>query len=286
MTIRANLKYDLPIAYDGLSAVEGVCVLPNEGEIVIAPVRKVSGHGAYVLLYGYNGMTGFLHISEIATGWIRNIDRWVRLMQKAVLKVLCVNKIKGEADCSLTQVCGEERKSKLVEVKKNEKADAFMDFIKAKLKLSNQHLVEMKEKRLQKYDYVYDIFEDIARKGPYLSQRFDPSNDIRMAMQEESSRIQVPHVKVRGVMEIPYKNAEGLEILKNTLARVESSKGSATTEITQIAAPRYHISVAAENFKVVEKSMNNAIGKIRSTIENQYGEFNFIRQEPEKSQEG
>lgn len=286
MTIRANLKYGLRTAYDGLSAAQEASGLPDEGEIVIATVREVTGHGAYVTLDEYNGLTGFLHISEIATGWIRNIERHVRPKQKAVFKVIRVNKIRGEVDCSLKQVSGEERKSKLIEVKKSEKADAFIDFIKAKLKLSDQQVAEIKEKVLQKYDYVYAIFEDIARKGPDVLQKFDLSDGIKTAMQEESSKIQVPHVEVRGIMDISSKKPEGIEIIKNTLAGVESSKGNATTEIMYVGAPHYRIVVTAENFKVAEKSMNNAVEKIRSAIEKQHGQFNFIREESKKSHQG
>ncbi|MFI5423079.1 MAG: S1 RNA-binding domain-containing protein, partial [Nitrososphaerales archaeon] len=42
--------------------------LPDEGDVIIATIRQLTGHGAYVVLDEYNGMTGFLHISEIATG--------------------------------------------------------------------------------------------------------------------------------------------------------------------------------------------------------------------------
>jgi translation initiation factor 2 subunit 1 len=148
-----------------MTATDEVQRLPDEGEIVIATVKEVTGHGAYVTLDEYNNMTGFLHISEIATGWIRNVERYVRPKQKAVLKVIRVNKTRGEVDTSLKQVSGEERKSKLIEVKKNEKATAFIEFVKSKLKLTNEQVAEIEEKILQKYDYVYDAFEAVARKG-------------------------------------------------------------------------------------------------------------------------
>ena len=84
-----------------MSAAEATQRLPEDGEIVIATVREVTGHGAYVALDEYNNMTGFLHISEIATGWIRNIERYVRPKQKLVLKVMRVNKTRGKVDTSL-----------------------------------------------------------------------------------------------------------------------------------------------------------------------------------------
>src|ERR671927_818425 len=148
-----------------MAATDEIQRLPEEGEIIIATVRQVTGHGAYVTLDEYNGMIGFLHISEIATGWIRNIERYVKPKQKAVLKVIRVDKARSEVDLSLKQVSGEERKSKLIEVKKNEKASAFMEIIKVKAQINDSQIKEIEDKILQKYDYVYDVFETAARKG-------------------------------------------------------------------------------------------------------------------------
>ena len=139
--------------------------LPELGEIVIVTVKEVTGHGAYVTLDEYDNLTAFLHISEIATGWIRNIERYVKLKQKTVLKVIRVNQARSEVDLSLKQVTGEEKKSKVIEVKKDEKGSAFMDIIKTKLGYDQNTIQEIEDKLSQKYDFIYDAFEAVAIKG-------------------------------------------------------------------------------------------------------------------------
>jgi len=47
--------------------------LPEVGEIVVATIAKIGDHGAYATLDEYNGIQGFLHVSEIAHGWVRNV---------------------------------------------------------------------------------------------------------------------------------------------------------------------------------------------------------------------
>ena len=42
-----------------MAATNEVERLPEEGEIIIATRRDFTGHGAYVTLDEYNGMTGF-----------------------------------------------------------------------------------------------------------------------------------------------------------------------------------------------------------------------------------
>jgi translation initiation factor 2 subunit 1 len=162
-------------------------------------------------------MMGFLHISEIATGWIRNIERFIKPKQKAVLKVIRVDKARAEVDLSLKQVSGEERKSKLIEVKKNEKASAFMEIVKVKAQINDSQIKEIEDKILQKYDYVYDIFETVARKGIDSIQNLGLPEAAVKASEEESSKIQVPRVEIRGILEVSLKKSDGIDVIKNNI---------------------------------------------------------------------
>src|SRR3990172_1419383 len=101
--------------------------IPEEGEVVIASVKEITDHGAYVTLDEYGNLPAFLHKSEITTGWVKHIERYVNVGQKAVLKVVRINKARRQVDLSLRQVSGEERKEKLIQVKKGEKARGILE---------------------------------------------------------------------------------------------------------------------------------------------------------------
>jgi translation initiation factor 2 subunit 1 len=257
--------------------------LPKEGEIIIATIRQVTRSGVYMTLDGYSKMTGFLHISEISTGWIRNIERYVRPKQKAVLKVIRVNKGREEVDTALKQVSGEEGKSKPIEVKRGDKAGTLLDFIKSKLKLTDQEVLEIEGKLLQKYDYLYSALDAISRNGVDAIKSIDLSQEIKGAIEEASKRIPVPLVEIGKVMEIISKKPDGIEIIKNTLANPEANKGDSSSTITYMGAPRYRIVVKAKNFKIAEKPMYNTVERTRTNIEKKRGTFNFVRQDSIKS---
>src|SRR6266480_2960343 len=93
-------------------------IFPEVGDLVVATVKRVEDYGAYVKLDEFAGIEGLVHISEMATTWVRNIRDHAREGQKLVLKVLRVNPQRNQIDLSLRRVTGREKSEKLLGAKK------------------------------------------------------------------------------------------------------------------------------------------------------------------------
>ena len=102
------------------------------------------------------------------------------------------------------------------------------------------------------------------------------------AIEEVSSKIPIPSVEVRGIMEITCGKPNGIEIIKETLINAEESKSGADISITYIGAPKYRLMVNAENFKVAEKALNAVVQKIQEGIQKNGGALKFVREESKK----
>lgn len=256
--------------------------LPEQGEIVIATVTKIMDHGAYVTLDEFNGIQGFLHVSEIAPGWIRSVNRFVKLGEKKVLLVKRVNSARADIDLSLKQVSTDQKKKKLLEVKRYEKGRTLLDTVKSKAKLSDKEIDNIEESLYGKFDSVYDAFTEIARNDISLISDLKLSKETLDVIQEISSKIKLPSVEIRGVMEITNSKSDGVDIIKKALTDVVKKSG---IDITYLGAPKYRIAVTARDFKSAEKELKPLVSEIQATIEKKKGTFKFTREESKKTRE-
>ena len=255
--------------------------MPEQGEIILATVTKVMDHGAYVTLDEYDDIQGFLHISEIAPGWIRSVNRFVRDGEK---KVLLVKKVKSnDIDLSLKQVSKDQKKQKLKEVKKYEKGKTLLENLQEKAKLTDEEVEKLEDKLYTKFDSVYDGFMAIARNGINIVTDLKFTKKITTAIEEICSKIKLPSVEIRGTMEITSDKSNGVEIIKKTL--LDIIKKDSAMNITYLGAPKYRISITSEDFKSAEKSLKPIIEEIQTNIEKKKGLFKFTREDSKKTRE-
>ena len=257
--------------------------LPEQGEIVISTITKVMDHGAYVTLDEYEDIQGFLHISEIAPGWIRSVNRFVKDGEKKVLLVKKVNPKRGDIDLSLKQVSNDQKKQKLKEVKKFEKGKTLLQNVQEKAKLSDEEIEKLEDKIYSKFDSVYDAFIEIGRHGIESVKELKIPKKTSTVIEEICSKIKLPSVEIRGIMEIINNKSNGVEIIQKVLLDV--TKKDSTIDITYLGAPKYRLSITSEDFKSAEKSLKPIVNEIQSNIEKKKGSFKFTREVSRKTRE-
>ncbi len=257
--------------------------MPEQGEIVLATVTKVMDHGAYVTLDEYDSIQGFLHISEIAPGWIRSINRFVKGGEKKVLLVKKVNSQRGDIDLSLKQISKDQKKQKLKEVKKYEKGKTLLQNVKEKAKLSDAEVEKLEDSIYSKFDSVYDAFIEIGRNGIESVKELKIAKKTAASIEEICAKIKLPSVEIRGIMEISSSKTDGVEIIKKTL--LDALKKDSTADITYLGAPKYRLSIISDNFKSAERALKPVIAEIQGNIEKKKGRFKFTREESKKTRD-
>ncbi len=251
--------------------------MPEGGEVVVCTVREITSHGIYVNLDQYEGMNGFLHVSEISTGWVRNIERVAKVSQKLVLKVIRANKMRREIDLSLRQVTNEERRAKVIEWKREERAVAIMSTVKKKLGLDDVETNSLKEKLEEQFGTLYEAFELAARKGEKGLGQLELRDGVAKSIAETASeKIIPPSYEVGALVEISSRFPNGIEQVKKTLIAASSSP-SAEVHITYAGAPKYRIRVMADDYKQAEKALDAVLEKIKDGA-GKHGVFSFKRE--------
>ena len=99
---------------------------PMLGEIVICKITKINPNSAFARLEEYN-KEGMIHISEISSGWVRDIRQHVKPNQSVIAKVVRLNEGSGEISLSLKRVDDKQQNEKMKDYNLNKKAEKMLE---------------------------------------------------------------------------------------------------------------------------------------------------------------
>ena len=250
-------------------------LFPEVGDLVIATVTRVEDYGAYVKLDEYRNVEGLVHISEISTTWVRNIRDHARQGQKLVLKVLRVNPQRNQIDLSLRRVTGREKSEKMLEWKKERKADAIIRSAADKLQRPVTEVEGLRTVLLDKFGSLYEPLEESIDNGTEALSKAGIAEDWAQALSEISkTKIKLERSKVRATLSVVCHKPGGLEIIKQSLASAKKVRKPRGTEIRiyTIGSPKYRIEVEGSSFESAEKTLNSVVEEAISTIKKGGGE--------------
>ena len=252
--------------------------IPEIGDLVVVTVTKVEKFGAEVKLDEYKDLNGFIHIAEVANGWVRYIRDHLREGQKTVCKVLQIDSRRKSVDLSLKRVNEHQKREKISEWKNDQKAEKLMELVSASLKKSPEEcMTEFGNELIEKYGSLYSAFEEAATeeedfyKGTKAKWR---SAFLKIATQN----VQSPFVKIGGTIEMYSLESKGIEKIKNCLDIGEIADAT----IRYAGAPRYLLKVRDREYKSAEDKLKTIIQNISDNCKKSGVSFEFIRDSKDK----
>lgn len=251
---------------------------PEEGELIIGTVQTVKNYGAFVILDEYENKEGFIHITEVATGWIKYIRDYIRERQKVVCKVLRVERSKGHVDLSLKQVNEHQRREKIQDWKNEQKARKLLEIAAEKLNKSIEACYEdFAHDLVEKFGGLYRAFEDCAINPNVLKEEGFSGDWVEAITSVAVDNIAPPFVKVSGYLDITCPTPDGIVKIKNALIEAERSEKSDLI-VQYVGAPKYRIKVNAPDYKTAEEELKKAGERAVEYIKAHNGSGKYYRE--------
>jgi len=251
---------------------------PEEGELVVCTVQSVKNFGAFVTLDEYDNKEGFIHIRDVATGWIKYIRDYVREGQKIVCKVLGVDSSKGHIDLSLKSVNEHQRREKIQQWKNENKAEKLLGIVAERLgKDIQQCFDEFGYDVIENFGSLFAAFEQCTANPKALDQAGLEGDWTSVFSQVAQENVAPPYVQIDGYLELTCPLSDGVDhIRKALLLGMDSIEGR--VKMQYVGAPRYRIVVSAPDYKSAEEEMKKVADEIISSLKHCGGLGSFHRE--------
>ncbi len=250
---------------------------PEEGELVVCTVQNVKNFGAFVTLDEYGDKEGFIHVRDVATGWVKYIRDYVREGQKVVCKVLGVDSTKGHIDLSLKSVNEHQRREKVQQWKNETKAEKLLEIVATRLEKTLESCwEEFGYELVDKFGSLYSAFESCAIDDSALGEAGLTGDWTNAFVEVAKENVTPPFVQIAGILELRSPAPDGVDLIKAALKKgIESAEEE--LEIQYIGAPRYRLVMTAPDYKVAEDDMKNVTNLIIAEIKESGGDGAFHR---------
>ncbi|MGZ7048389.1 MAG: translation initiation factor IF-2 subunit alpha [Methanobacterium sp.] len=249
---------------------------PDEGDLIVGTVHKVLGYGAFASLEEYEGKEAFIHISEVSSGWVKNIRDFVRENQKIVARVLRVNPKKGHVDVSMKRIREDQRTRKIQQWKIEQKAEKLLEIAAKTIEKDlDTAYEEIGYKIINEFGDLYEAFETSAEEGETALTSRDIDGEWAKTITEVAKKnISPPEVHISGYINLHSYAPNGVEVIREALSTVESDE----VAVQCVGAPRYRLIVTSSDYLTAENLLKEASQKCIDTVLKDGGEGEFQRE--------
>lgn len=254
---------------------------PEDGELVVGTVREVQNFGAFVTLEEYPGKEGFVHIREVAPGWVKRIRDYVREQQRVVCKVMGVDTKKGHIDLSIKATNDHQKRETIQAWKNEQKADKFLEMLAARESTTvDKIMASYGRKLIEVFGTTYQAFQEAAEYGEDAFKQEGLSGPwVPGFVAFAKENIQASFVDIAGYVDIQSPAPDGVKHVAKALKEAEKSPfDDVTIEAAYMGAPHYRVTVRAPDFKIAEDNLKQAADRAIAAIQKAGGTGSFHRE--------
>jgi len=228
---------------------------PERGETVICKVTKILDYGVFVDLIEYEGLQGFIHVSNVASSWVKNIRNFVKENQMRAGKIIFIDPAKNQVDLAFNKVSEAEQKNALANFKAGKRSQKLIEMLaKEHKKPFEQAWQEIAEPLIQEHGSLSNAFTEIKASKESKALEKIPAAWHASLLELIDKEIQLPKKVLKGSFSIQCINPDGVEIIKQALLPISSKRG---VELAYIGAGNYFLKVSSASFKTAEKMLES-----------------------------
>ncbi len=252
---------------------------PEPGEIAVCRVKKVLGYGAFVELLEYDDARGFIHISEVASRWVKNIRNYVKEGQIRAAKVISIDSHKGQIDLSLIKVPANVQGKRIEEWKRFKRNKKLIEIFADSVKEDFDKVWELvAEPLIEKNGSLQDAFEKISLQGIEFASDL-PEKWRGSFVDLVEKNVVVPKKTVKGELSISNNASDGVERIKKAFKKSLDGFKKEEIEVFYAGSGKYMLSVVSFDFKNAEKILNDVSESIIKETESLGGTASFKKLE-------
>jgi translation initiation factor 2 subunit 1 len=258
---------------------------PEPGELVVGEVTEIEEFGVFVDLEEYADTEGLVHVSEVASGWIKNVSDHVSEGERVVAKVLDVDESSQQIDLSIKDVNDHQRKETIQRWRNDQKADNWME--RAVGDRDDETFGRIANALIDAHGTLYDAFEAAAIHGRESLEDADLDDDILDDIVEVArENVSVPFVTVTGYVDLRAPGPDGVEDVKEALIAAEGNgdlPDEIEIEVSAVGAPQYRVRVQAPDYKTAESTLEDSVDRASDAIQAVDGTAEYHRERRDDS---
>jgi translation initiation factor 2 subunit 1 len=246
---------------------------PEIGEVVVCKIKKVMDYGVIVDLDEYEGIQGFVHISQVSSSWIKNIRSFVKENQVRAAKVTGVDESKNQVDLSFIRVTPRAQRAKIAEVKSFKRSQKLLDLLATQTNSNSDEVWEKVAVPLQeKFDSLNKAFQEIKLNKENSVKGID-KKFVKPLIDLIEKNIEIPEKTISAVLILNSMNSmQGVEDIKKAVkAGLDSVKGK-KVEFSYIGSGKFNVKSTSFDYKSAEKNLKKAVDTVIDSIKSFKGE--------------